>query len=256
MKNYSPVNSILEISRDKGYMTAIIATSTIVHATPASYYSKVKSRYDYDEIASQLSKSNINFFVGGGEKYFNDRRDKRNLMNEMDDYLFANSLESFIKINSNKIGFLTDYDEPIGKHEGRKPSLEDIVQATVQKLSSFNKPFFLLVEGSQIDWGGHDNDSEHMISEMLEFDRTVGKVFNFADKDKNTIVVITADHETGGLSIIDGNLEDSKVVNKYVSDSHTATMVPIFSFGPYSSLFKGIYDNTEIFDKLEAIIIK
>ncbi|MDB3874305.1 alkaline phosphatase [Flavobacteriaceae bacterium] len=255
-KNFSPVNSILEISRDKGYMTAIIATSTIVHATPASYYSKVKSRYDYEEIASQLSKSNINFFVGGGEKYFNDRRDKRNLMNEMDDYLFANSLENFIKINSNKIGFLTDYDEPIGKHEGRKPSLEDIVQATVQKLSSFNKPFFLLVEGSQIDWGGHDNDSEHMISEMLEFDRTVGKVFNFADKDKNTIVVITADHETGGLSIIDGNLEDSKVVNKYVSDSHTATMVPIFSFGPYSSLFKGVYDNTEIFDKLEAIIIK
>ncbi|MDA8703761.1 alkaline phosphatase [Flavobacteriaceae bacterium] len=255
-KNFSPVNSILEISRDKGYMTAIIATSTIVHATPASYYSKVKSRYDYEEIASQLSKSNINFFVGGGEKYFNDRLDKRNLMNEMDDYLFANSLENFIKINSNKIGFLTDYDEPIGKHEGRKPSLEDIVQATVQKLSSFNKPFFLLVEGSQIDWGGHDNDSEHMISEMLEFDRTVEKVFNFADKDKNTIVVITADHETGGLSIIDGNLEDSKVVNKYVSDSHTATMVPIFSFGPYSSLFKGIYDNTEIFDKLEAIIIK
>ncbi len=255
-KNFSPVNSILEISRDKGYMTAIIATSTIVHATPASYYSKVKSRYDYEEIAIQLSKSNINFFVGGGEKYFNDRRDKRNLMNEMDDYLFANSLENFIKINSNKIGFLTDYDEPIGKHEGRKPSLEDIVQATIQKLSSFNKPFFLLVEGSQIDWGGHDNDSEHMISEMLEFDRTVGKVFNFADKDKNTIVVITADHETGGLSIIDGNLEDSKVVNKYVSDSHTATMVPIFSFGPYSSLFKGIYDNTEIFDKLEAIIIK
>ena len=254
--NYSPVKSILEISRDKGYMTAIIATSTIVHATPASYYSKVKSRYDYDEIASQLSKSNINFFVGGGEKYFNDRRDKRNLMDEMDDYLFANSLESFIRINSNKIGFLTDFDEPIGKHEGRKPSLEDIVQATVQKLSSFNKPFFLLVEGSQIDWGGHDNDSEHMISEMLEFDRTVGKVFNFAYKDKNTTVVITADHETGGVSIIDGNLKDSKVVNKYVSGSHTATMVPIFSFGPYSSLFNGIYDNTEIFDKLEAIIIK
>jgi len=254
--NYSPVKSILEISRDKGYITAIIATSTIVHATPASYYSKVKSRYDYDEIASQLSKSNINFFVGGGEKYFNDRRDKRNLMNEMDDYLFANSLESFIRINSNKIGFLTYYDVPIGKHEGRKPSLEDIVQATFQKLSSFNKPFFLLIEGSQIDWGGHDNDSEHMISEMLEFDRTIGKVFNFADKDKNTTVVITADHETGGVSIIDGNLKDSKVVNKYVSGSHTATMVPIFSFGPYSSLFNGIYDNTEIFDKLEAIIIK
>ena len=255
-ENFIPVKSILEISRDKGYMTAIIATSTIVHATPASYYSKVKSRYDYNEIASQLSKSNINFFVGGGEKYFNDRRDKRNLMNEMDDYSFANSLENFIEINSNKIGFLTNYDQPIGKHEGRKPSLEDMVQATIKKLTSFNKPFFLLIEGSQIDWGGHDNDSEHLISEMLEFDRTVGKVFNFAEKDKNTTVVITADHETGGLSIVDGNLEDSNVIIKYVSEDHTATMVPIFSLGPYSSLFNGIYDNTEIFDKLEAIIIK
>ena len=255
-EKFNPVKSILEICRDKGYMTAIIATSTIVHATPASYYSKVKSRYEYEEIASQLSKSNINFFVGGGEKFFNDRRDKRNLMNEMNDYLFVNSIESFKKINSNKIGFLTSYDSPIGKHEGRKPSLEDILQVTIQKLTSFNKPFFLLVEGSQIDWGGHDNDSEHMISEMLEFDRTVEKVFDFANIDKNTTVIITADHETGGVAIIDGNIEDSKVVNKYISEDHTATMVPIFSFGPYSSLFSGVYDNTEIFDKLEAIIKK
>ena len=254
--NLSSVKSILEICRDRGYMTAIVATSTIVHATPASYYSKVKSRYQYDEIASQLSKSNINFFVGGGEKYFNDRVDGRNLINEMDDYFFANSLESFKNINSNKIGYLTYYDEPVGKHEGREPSLEDIAQITIQKLKSFNNPFFLLVEGSQIDWGGHDNDSEHLISEMLEFDKTIETVFNFADKDKNTLVVITADHETGGAAIVDGNLEESFVKIKYVSGDHTATMVPIFSLGPYSSLFKGVYDNTEIFDKLEAIIKK
>ena len=254
--NLSSVKSILEICRDRGYTTAIVATSTIVHATPASYYSKVKSRYQYDEIASQLSKSNINFFVGGGEKYFNDRVDGRNLINEMDDYFFANSLESFKNINSNKIGYLTYYDEPVGKHEGREPSLEDIAQITIQKLKSFDNPFFLLVEGSQIDWGGHDNDSEHLISEMLEFDKTIETVFNFADKDKNTLVVITADHETGGAAIVDGNLEESFVKIKYVSGDHTATMVPIFSLGPYSSLFKGVYDNTEIFNKLEAIIKK
>ena len=255
-KNLSSVKSILEICRDKGYMTAIIATSTIVHATPASYYSKVKSRYQYDEIASQLSKSSINFFVGGGEKYFNDRLDGRNLMNEMDDYFFANSLESFKNNNSNKIGYLTYYDEPVGKHEGREPSLEDLAYITIQKLKSFDKPFFLLVEGSQIDWGSNDNDSEHLISEMLEFDRTIETVFNFADKDKNTMVVITEDHETGGVAIVDGNVEESLVEIKYVSEDNTATMIPIFSLGPNSSLFKGVYDNTEIFDKLEGIIKK
>ena len=255
-ENFIPVKSILEISRDKGYMTAIIATSTIVHATPAAYYSKVKSRYDYNEIASQLSRSNINFFVGGGEKYFNDRRDKRNLMNEMDDYSFANSLENFIEINSNKIGFLTNYDEPIGKHEGRKPSLEDMVQATIKKLTSFNKPFFLLVEGSQIDWGGHDNDQKYMVSQFLEFNDAIQVVLDFAKKDKNTIVVVTADHETGGAAIVRGKLSDSTIKNRFVSTNHTASMVPVFSYGHQAHLFKGIYENTEIFNKLLSIVNK
>ena len=90
-KDLNPVKSILEICRDKGYMTAILVTSTIVHATPAAYYSKSKSRYEYDNIAVELSKSNINLFVGGGERYFNDREDDRNLMEEMKSYVFVNN---------------------------------------------------------------------------------------------------------------------------------------------------------------------
>ena len=255
-KNFNPVKSILDIYMEEGYSTAIIVTSTIVHATPASYYSSVKSRYDYEEIASQLAKSGINFFVGGGERYFNDRYDSRDLKKEMKDYFFANSLESFKNSNSNKIGYLTAYDDPKEKHLGRKPSLIDLVKITIQKLKNLNKPFFLLVEGSQIDWGGHDNDSDHMISEMIEFDNTVNEVFNFSEENMNTLVVITADHETGGASIISGNLSKSEVKVDYVSEDHSATMVPVFSFGPYSKNFKGVYDNTEIFDKLKAIIRK
>jgi len=216
----------------------------------------LRSRYDYEEIASQLAKSGINFFVGGGERYFNDRYDSRDLKNEMKDYFFANSLESFKNSNSNKIGYLTAYDDPKEKHLGRKPSLIDLVKITIQKLKNLNKPFFLLVEGSQIDWGGHDNDSDHMISEMIEFDNTVNEVFNFSEENMNTLVVITADHETGGASIISGNLSKSEVKVDYVSEDHSATMVPVFSFGPYSKNFKGVYDNTEIFDKLKAIIRK
>jgi alkaline phosphatase len=95
-----------------------------------------------------------------------------------------------------------------------------------------------------------------MISEFIEFDKTIENVLDYAEKDKNTLVVVTADHETGGVAIVNGNLENSKVINKYVSGNHTATMVPVFSFGKYSSIFTGIYDNTEIFDKLEGIIKK
>ena len=252
--NYKPVKNILEICKDFGYSTGIIVTSTIVHATPASYYSKVKSRYQYEDISSQLAKSGINFFVGGGERYFNDRSDNRNLFTEMEDYYFATSLETYKNSNSDKIGYLTSYDDPREKHLGREPSLPSLVEATIKKLEDLDKPFFLLIEGSQIDWGSHDNDPEHMISEMIEFDNTIKTVFDFIDNDDNTLVVITADHETGGTAITGGNLSKSKVKNEYVSGSHTATMVPVFSSGYKAHNFKGIYDNTKIFNKLFEIV--
>jgi len=252
--NYKPVKNILEICKDFGYSTGIVVTSTIVHATPASYYSKVKSRYQYEDISSQLAKSGINFFIGGGERYFNDRADNRNLYTEMEDYYFATSLETYKNSNSDKIGYLTSYDDPTEKHFGREPSLPDLVEATIKKLEDLDKPFFLLIEGSQIDWGSHDNDTEHMISEMIEFDNTIKTVFDFIDNDGNTLVVITADHETGGTAITGGNLSKSKVKNEYVSGSHTATMVPVFSSGYKAHNFKGIYDNTKIFNKLFEIV--
>ena len=115
-KDYNPVKSILEISRDKGYMTAIIVTSTIVHATPAAYFSKSRSRYEYDNIADELSKSGINFFVGGGERYFNDRDDKRDIINEMVDYKFVNNIEDYENTESKNIGFFTAYDDPVEKY--------------------------------------------------------------------------------------------------------------------------------------------
>ena len=95
-----------------------------------------------------------------------------------------------------------------------------------------------------------------MNSEMIEFDNTIKTVFDFIDKDDNTLVVITADHETGGAAITGGNLLKSKVKNNYVSGDHTATMVPVFSSGYKAQNFKGVYDNTEIFDKLMTIIEK
>jgi len=93
-----------------------------------------------------------------------------------------------------------------------------------------------------------------MVSEMIEFDNTIKKVFDFIENDGNTLVVITADHETGGVAITGGDLLKSKVKNKYVSGDHTATMVPVFSSGYKAHNFKGVYDNTEIFNKLFEIV--
>ena len=106
---------------------------------------------------------------------------------------------------------------------------------SINVLNTNNKHgFFLMIEGSQIDWGGHDMDSDYIISETLDFDNAISKVLAFAKQDKNTLVIITADHETGGYGITGGNLEKNKIEADFLNDDHTATMVPLFAFGPAS----------------------
>ena len=278
----NPIKSILSICQDKGYSTALIATANILHATPAAFFANIDYRYNYKDIAVQMTKSGVNFFVGGGEKYFNSREDKRNLINEMteDGYEFVYNISDFEKNKSNYLGFFTakdepyyfykgvnyssreydesDYneDEPLEDFTGRESYLARSTKATLDKLNEIGEPFFIMIEGAQIDWGGHDNDQNYMVSQFLEFNDAIEVALEFAKKDKNTIVVVTADHETGGAAIVRGKLSDSTIKNRFATTNHTASMVPVFSYGPKAHLFKGIYENTEIFNKLLSIVNK
>lgn len=278
----NPIKSILSICQDKGYSTALVATSNILHATPAAFFANIDYRYNYEPIAVQMTKSGVNYFVGGGEKYFNSREDKRNLINEMTEngYEIVYNISDFEKSKSNYLGFFTakdepyyfykginysyreydedDYneDEPLENFTGRESYLARSAKATLSKLDEMGKPFFIMIEGSQIDWGGHDNDQKYMVSQFLEFNDAIEVVLDFAKKDKNTIVVVTADHETGGAAIVRGKLSNSSIKNRFATTNHTASMVPVFSYGPKAHLFKGIYENTEIFNKLLSIVNK
>ncbi len=107
-----------------------------------------------------------------------------------------------------------------------------------------------MVEGSQIDWAGHGNSSDDLIAEMIDFDNAIGKVLDFAEKDGETLVIITADHETGGYAINGGNKETGAIDGKFTTKSHTAAMVPVFAYGRGAERFSGIYENTAIFHKI------
>ena len=246
--------SILEISKERGYKAALVVTSSIVHATPASFYAKVHSRNSYETIALQLSEHEVDIFAGGGKKHFIDRKDKRNLIEEMAGYTFVEDISEFEATESKKIGFLTYDEEPPNLIEGRKPALDKMVSISLEKLENQGAPFFMLVEGSQIDWGGHDNDMNYLLAEFKEFDKTLREVLDFAKKDGNTLVIVTADHETGGLSLVGGNYKKGKVKGKFNTEGHSATMVPVFSYGPSSEKFIGIYENTAIFDKMLQVL--
>jgi len=252
------MKTILEEAEENGLKTGLVATSTIVHATPASFIAHQKQRKMYDEIAADFLKTDIDIFIGGGKKHFQRRDDGRDLYKELeekgyivDDY-FATDFENVKVDYSKKFAYLTSDKDPLPAAQGRDyliPASELAVDYLSKNSKKAEKGFFLMIEGSQIDWGGHANNSEYIISEMIEFDKAIGKVLEFAKKDGETLVIVTADHETGGYAINQGSTMDT-IVSGFTSDYHTATMIPVFAYGPGSELFGGIYENTAIYNKM------
>ncbi|HAD00767.1 MAG TPA: alkaline phosphatase, partial [Porphyromonadaceae bacterium] len=123
----------------------------------------------------------------------------------------------------------------------------------IEVLNQNKKGFFLMVEGSQLDDYGHFNDLDMLMQEVHDFDRTIGKVFEWAAQDGETLVIVTADHETGGLTLVDGNLAEGKIVGKFSTGGHSGVMVPVYAFGPGAEQFTGIYENSDIFKKITAL---
>ena len=108
----------------------------------------------------------------------------------------------------------------------------------------------MMIEGSQIDWGGHANNQEYVITELLDFDKAVGEVLEFAEKDGETLVIVTADHETGGMAVGPGS-KMNRVKTTFTTGKHSAAMVPVFSYGPGAEIFGGVYENKQIFHKMK-----
>ncbi|MFT6705569.1 MAG: alkaline phosphatase [Patescibacteria group bacterium] len=255
-----PVKSILEMAEEKGLATGLVATSTIVHATPASFFAHEKRRNLYECIAMDLLDIELDYFVGGGKKYF-DRRDmdNRDLIQELrakgyqiSDY-FTEPFSQVMMPSKKNFGYFTSDSDPLPVSKGRG-YLYAATKAGIRFLKKrSDKGFFMMTEGSQIDWGGHANESDYIISELLDFDRVVGYALDFAKKDGETLVVVTADHETGGYSIVQGSRMDS-LATKFTTSYHTASMIPVFAYGPGSEEFAGIYENTEIFRKMKKVL--
>ena len=110
--------------------------------------------------------------------------------------------------------------------------------------------FFIMTEGSQIDWGGHENDSNYIVQEVKDFSKVIGEVLDFAEKDGNTLVVVTADHETGGFTLASDNGNYNKIKGSFSTGGHSATLIPVFAYGPGSESFQGIYENNRIYHKI------
>ena len=251
-----PVKTILEKAEEKGLATGLVSTSSITHATPASFIAHQENRNMYEEIAADFLKTDIDVFIGGGRDHFTKRKDGRNLVEELKEkgYDYETDMAKIKDIKSGKLAALTA-DIHNGRVAERGDMLPVSTETAINILSNNKKGFFLMVEGSQIDWGGHAGSTIYIVEDMLDFDRTIGKALDFAAKNRETLVVITADHETGGFAIAGGDMNTGMVKGAFTSSGHSAVMVPVFAYGPGAEEFGGIMENTDVNKKMEKLLI-
>lgn len=250
-----PVTHLIELAEKKGMQTGLVSTSSITHATPASFIAHADSRKSFDDIALDFLKIDIDVFIGGGKKYFENRKDSKNLSQELKDkgYQVMYNLNDIQNVASGKLAGLTaeDHNKPMPE---RGEMLVPATQTALKLLSQSKKGFFLMVEGSQIDFCAHKNDTPGVVLEMLDFDKAIGTALAFAASNKETLIIVTADHETGGMTLQDGDYKTGKVTAKYTTLGHTGIAVPIFAFGPGAENFTGFMENTDIAKKMMTLL--
>ncbi len=257
------VATLVEIVSPNNIKSGVISTSSIVHATPASFYAHALSRGFYEEIAADLVISDIDFFAGGGTKVFNKREDGRDLFKDLRAKKFnidTIKLGDFNSIKTySKVAYLFGPEHMPPTAKGRGDYLPKATELGIQFLNKDNSNFFLMVEGSQVDWGGHSNDSDYLISELIDFDDAIGKALDFAKRDGNTLVIVTADHETGGFTLSSTKKKNAdgieysdyaEITGTFSTDGHSAALIPVFAYGPGAEEFSGVYENNEIFHKI------
>lgn len=251
-----PVPSIIALAEGKGMATGIVTTCNLTHATPAAFYAHVASRNSTEDIALFFPKSGVDIAIGGGRNDFEKRKDGKNLSNELiqNGYSVIYTPDSLTYFSGKKCIALLADDHPKKQSEGRE-YLSQAVAFAAQSLSKQSKKgFFLMVEGSQIDWGGHANDLDYIVNEAIDFDKAVGAALEFARKDGNTLVVVTADHETGMSSVYSGSVQNKEISLNFDSTNHSGALVPVFAFGPGAELFGGLFDNTAHFVKFKTLL--
>ncbi|MCK4578153.1 MAG: alkaline phosphatase, partial [Candidatus Marinimicrobia bacterium] len=231
----------------QGMATGLVATSTITHATPAGFAAHVKSRGNYAEIARQLIKADVTVMLGGGRLHFLDT-DNGGLQEED---LLAGLHRSGIQVISQIgeqvssggriIGLFAP--EALPRAPERKPSTSEMALKALEILEHDPDGFFLMVEESQVDWAGHANDFKYLRDEMRSLNELCGVLLAYQTQHPDVLLVLTADHETGGVSVA-FNDQTNDLIPNWGTEHHSGNLVPIFATGPGSAAFDAVADIT------------
>lgn len=250
-----PLESLNVLAHKAGKANGIAVTCRLWDATPCDFVAHNLDRNKEQDLILDYLNAPLDYVFGGGAKYFEHRDDGRNIFSELEKkgYRVARTLDELWRCKSGKI-YAVPYpvDTPVPAERGdllAKASLKGI------DLLNHNKSgFFMMIEGSQLDDYGHFNQLDMLMQETLDFDQTIGAVMKWAAADGQTLVVVTADHQTGGPTVLGGDYHTGTVQVNFSTRDHSGTMVPVYAFGPGSENFTGFMDNTEIFWKIKRLL--
>ena len=250
--------SFLTLAKQQKKMkVGFVVTSSVLDATPASTYAHVAERKSFDSISLQMAQCGFDVMIGGHRNAFlpvhrNDGLEPLDTLQRRG-YQLVYNVADLDKATSGRICGLLSDDNP-SPAPARGPMLSIGVQKALNTLGSGREGFVLMIEGSQIDWACHNNDSAYLMAEMADFEQVLTLVLDYAKRDGHTLVVVTADHETGGLSLPSGSIAEGTSRMSFASGSHSGVMVPVFAYGPGAEQFSGIQQNTDIPRKIMQLL--
>lgn len=278
-KDKNVLENLTEKIHGYGFVSSLIATSEVTHATPAAFAAHIDLRWKTDEISAQMMDSNVVTILGGGRHFFlpeemgGKREDGRDLLKEVENshvlLTHKDQLNDFDQTTSGKVvglfadEHLRDLEKP--ENHSTEPSLSEMLNFAIKRSETFMdngcKGSFIMVEGSQVDWAGHSNDINYLKREMQDLEEAVELAVDYANKNQDTLVIVTADHETGGLLIepaspadYTGNEVKFSFNTAIGRGSHTGVPVPVYAYGPGSENFTGTLDNTDVYRAMIAAL--
>ena len=252
------IPSVLVKAQELGKKTGVVVTCHFADATPCDFCCHNEYRYNQDDLIADYVTCGVDYLAGGGLDWFTvNRKDGRDITKEMAaaGYTVALTENELMTAELPVIGILAPDNLPIAMERGDLYRRSVARGLDILSRESGDKGFVMMLEGSCIDDWLHGNDIGKAMEELLDFDRTIGDVLEWAAADGHTLVVVTADHNTGALTLQDGNLEEGRIGVAFGSESHNGIAVPFYAWGPGSDAFTGIRENDE-WGRLIASFVK
>jgi alkaline phosphatase len=237
------LTTIVEAAEEQGMSTGIVTTTRVTHATPACFMAHVNNRNNEAAIAQQVLTSGVNVVLGGGASYFTslDPADAGyTVVRTTDELMNADSEKVFGLFNKDYMSYDSERDPNV------EPSVAQMTEKSIELLSGDPDGFFLMVEGGRIDHASHDNNLNNTLCETYAFDQAVLEALQFASGRNDTLVIVTADHETGGLMIVGGFPSSGTPQFDWITDDHTGSLVPVYAYGPMADEVITFSDNTDV----------